>query len=155
MWTRIDVKSKGMESIWTRFPYTKTLYGGDTNHKVPWYVHCDISLAIKWVPGPLYSKDKIRVFWLRLIEISDFLVWFLFLLWMQFAIIIIIQPVIEQQINGNYCPSLPINWHLICCVNQKLLHQIFHNSVFSSVFKMNWNHYSHDNVFAFKLLFTR
>ena len=32
--------------------------------KVP-YVHCDISMATQWAPGPLHSKGKTRVFLLQ------------------------------------------------------------------------------------------
>ena len=36
-----------------------------TLHKVPWYVHCDISMAIQWAPDPIHSKGEIRVFLLQ------------------------------------------------------------------------------------------
>ena len=44
---------------------TETLHSCYNHHKVLRYVHCDISMAIKQAPGPLHSKDKIRVFRLQ------------------------------------------------------------------------------------------
>ena len=66
MWTQNDVKSQKMEYLWRIFIYrTETLYSYYTHHKVPWYVHCDISMATQWAPGPFHSKGKIRVFLLQ------------------------------------------------------------------------------------------
>ena len=54
---------KKMEYLWRRVLYsTETLCSCCTHHKVSWYFHCDISMATQWAPGPLHSKDKIRVF---------------------------------------------------------------------------------------------
>ena len=56
-----------MEYLWRCFLCrTETLYNYCcTYHKVPWYVHCGISMATQWDPGPLHSKGKIRVFLLQ------------------------------------------------------------------------------------------
>ena len=63
LWTQNDVKSQKMEYLWRPFLYrTETLYSCCTDHKVSWYLHCDISMATQWAPGPLHSKDKIGVF---------------------------------------------------------------------------------------------
>jgi len=51
---------------------TETLSGCYTHHKVPWYVHCDISMGTQWAPRPLNSEGKIRVFFLQ--EVSFALV---------------------------------------------------------------------------------
>ena len=64
--TKYDVKSQKMEYLWRLFLYrTETLNSCYTHHKVSWYVHCDISMATQWSPGPPYSKGKIRVFLLQ------------------------------------------------------------------------------------------
>ena len=52
MWTQSGVKSQKIEYLSRFFLYiTETLCGYYTHHKVPWYVHCDISIAKKWLPG--------------------------------------------------------------------------------------------------------
>ena len=63
MWTQNDVKSHKMEHLCSLFQYrTKTLNSCSTNcHKIPCYVHFDISMATQWAPHPLHSKDKITV----------------------------------------------------------------------------------------------
>ena len=46
MWTQGDVKSQKIEYLSRLFLYrTETLYSCYTHHKVPWDVHCDISMA--------------------------------------------------------------------------------------------------------------
>ena len=40
---------------------TETLYGCCTYHRIPCYVHCDISMATQWMVGLLHPKSKIRV----------------------------------------------------------------------------------------------
>lgn len=55
-----------MEYLWRLFLHrTETLCSCYGYYKVPWYVHCDISMATQWFPGPLHSKGKIRVFLLQ------------------------------------------------------------------------------------------
>ena len=65
MWTQNDVKSQQMEDLWSLFLYrTETLctfYTCYTHYKVPWYVHCNVSMATQWAPHSLHSKGKITV----------------------------------------------------------------------------------------------
>ena len=63
---------------------------------------------------PLYTDSSKQ--WSRAVVDCRFFIWSVFRLQIQLAIIT--QPIFQQQINGNCCPSLP-NWHR-CCVNQKL-----------------------------------
>ena len=61
-WPQNDVKSQKMQylktfSVWN----SKILYSCYSHHKVPCYVHCNISIATKWAPVPLLSKGKIRI----------------------------------------------------------------------------------------------
>ena len=65
-WTQSGVKSQKIEYLSQLFLYrTETYYSCYTHHKVTQYVHCGISMATQWAPGPLYSKGKIRVFLLQ------------------------------------------------------------------------------------------
>ena len=69
-WHKInDLKShkRGINYLSRLFLYrTETQYSCYTYHNVPFiYVHCDISMVLQWVPGPLHSKGKIRVFLLQ------------------------------------------------------------------------------------------
>ena len=64
--TQSGAKSQKIEYLSRLFLYrTETQYSSYTHHKVPWYVHCDISMATQWAPGPLHSKGTIRVFLLQ------------------------------------------------------------------------------------------
>jgi len=66
LWTQNGVTSQKMEYLRRLFPYrTETLSSCCNQHKVSWYFHCGISMATQWTPGPLHSKDKIRVFLLQ------------------------------------------------------------------------------------------
>ena len=64
--TQGGAKSQKIEYLSQLFLHrTETQYSCYTHHKVPLYVHCDISMATQWAPGPLHSKGKIRVFLLQ------------------------------------------------------------------------------------------
>ena len=56
--------------LWRPFLHrSETLNSCYTHPKVPWYIHCDITMETQ-APGPLHSKGKIRVFLLLLLFIQ-------------------------------------------------------------------------------------
>lgn len=56
MWTQNDLKSQKVVYLSQLFLHkTETLYSCYTHHKV----HCNISMATQWAPGPLHLKGKI------------------------------------------------------------------------------------------------
>ena len=64
--TQSGAKSQKIDYLSRLFLYrTETQYSCYAPHKVPWYVHCEISMATQWAPGPLHSKGKIKVFLLQ------------------------------------------------------------------------------------------
>ena len=40
---------------------TEPLYSCYSDHKVPWHVLCDISMATQWAPGSIHPHGKVRV----------------------------------------------------------------------------------------------
>ena len=56
--TQNELKSQKMayHSLKTFLHRTETVHSCYSHHKVPWYVHCDISMATQWAWGPVHSK---------------------------------------------------------------------------------------------------
>ena len=62
LWTQNDLKWNISEDFWCKELKNCSCY---THHEVPWYVHCHISMATQWAPGPLHSKGIVRGFLLQ------------------------------------------------------------------------------------------
>ena len=58
---KVDTKCCKIKKDWRLFLYKTETLCSYTHCKVPWYVHCDISMATQRAPRPLCPKGKIRV----------------------------------------------------------------------------------------------